>query len=80
MAKAIVCTGTTQIVGATATISYTVSLLGPPNLSYSADYLVDTTISMNANLIAWRTKIIAEALARGVTLLTSDVIVFGGPV
>ena len=79
MAKAIVCIGGTQVVGVQATISYTVSVLGPPNYSYAADYLVDTAISLVANLLAWRNKVIAQAVERGVTLLVTDVIVFGAP-
>lgn len=80
MAKAIVCIGGTQMVGNNATISYTVTVIGPPNYSYGSDYLVNTTISLNNNLIAWRNKVIAQAAEQGVTLAAADVIVFGGPV
>lgn len=80
MAKAIVCIGGTQLDGANVTISYTVSVLGPPNYSYGADYVVNTTISLNNNLLAWRNKVIAQAAEQAITLLTTDVIVFGGPV
>lgn len=67
------------MVGSTATISYTATVLGPPDYSYGSDYLVNTTISVGANLLAWRNKIIAQAAERGVTLAASDVIVFGTP-
>lgn len=79
MAKAIVCIGSTQAQNGQATISYTVSVIGPPNYSYAADYLVNTGISISANLLAWRNKVIAQAVEQGVVLLASDVIVFGAP-
>ena len=79
MAKAIVCIGDTGIDGTTPIISYTVTVVGPPTYSYSADYRVDTGITVNNNLIAWRNKIISQAAERGVALSVSDVIVFGAP-
>ena len=79
MAKAIVCIGSTQMVDPNATISYTTTILGPPNYGYSSDYTVNTTISVGANLLAWRNKIIAQAVEHGVTLAAADVIVFGAP-
>lgn len=80
MAKAIVCVGSTQVEGSTASISYSVSVLGPPTYSYSSNYIADTGITVSANLLAWRNKVIAQAVERGVTLLLTDIIVFGGPV
>jgi len=79
MAKAIVCIGGTQMDGAIATISYTVTVLGPPNYSYGSDYAVNTTISLANNLLAWRNKVIAQAAEQGITLAAGDVIVFGAP-
>lgn len=79
MAKAVVCIGSTQIENGIILISYTVSVFGPPHYSYGSNYSVDTTITLNNNLLAWRNKIIAQAAERGVTLLATDVIVFGGP-
>lgn len=79
MAKAIVCTGSTGIINDTPVISYTVVVIGLPTYSYSSDYQVNTGITVNNNLIAWRNKIIAQAAENGVTLLPSDVIVFGAP-
>lgn len=80
MPKVIVCIGPTQVtILGTVTISYTASVIGPPSYSYGAEYVVDTGITLNANLIAWRAKIIAQALERGVTLLAADVITFGAP-
>lgn len=79
MAKAIVCVGQTQVESGQASVSFTVSLLGPPNLSYGSSYTVDTGLSVANNLLAWRNKIIAQAAERGITLAPSDVIVFGAP-
>lgn len=82
MPKAIVCIGPTSVNGPTQSsilINYTVSVIGPPNYSYASDYEVITSMSVTNNLIAWRNKIITQAAERGVTLLTSDVIVFGAP-
>lgn len=62
-----------------AAVSYTVSIIGPPNYSYQSDYIVNTSISLTNNLLAWRNKIIAQAVERGVTLAVGDVIVFGAP-
>lgn len=82
MAKAVVCISSTSVDPSNSEISlfYTVSVLGPPTYSYGSSYTVNTTITLNNNLIAWRNKIIAQAAERGVTLLAADVIVFGGPV
>lgn len=79
MPKAIVCIGSTQLESGVPSISYTVSVIGPPNYSYGADYIVNTSISLMNNLLAWRNKVIAQAVERGVTLLAADIIVFGGP-
>lgn len=79
MAKAIVCIGSTQMVEEEATISYTVTVLGPPNYSYSGDFAVDMRFAASANLLAWQNKIIKQAAERKVLLAVSDVIVFGGP-
>ena len=79
MAKAMVCIGSTQVNMGTASINYSVSLIGPPNLSYSADYLVNTSITVTANLLAWRNTVISYAASKGITLLVADVIVFGAP-
>lgn len=79
MPKAIVCIGPTSSVEGTVRISYTVSVIGPPHYSYAADYVVDTSMSVNANLIAWRSKVIAQAVEHGLTLLNSDVVTFGTP-
>lgn len=79
MAKAIVCISDTSVDGAVIRIGYTVSVVGPPNYSYASDYIVNTGISVANNLLAWRNKVIAQGLEQGVTLLASDVIVFGAP-
>lgn len=79
MAKAIVCIGPCGIDGDIPIISYTVAVIGPPNYSYGSDYRVNTSITVNNNLIVWRNKIISQAVEQGVTLAASDVIVFGAP-
>ena len=79
MAKAIVVVGSTQMEGPSASLSYTATILGPPNYSYASNYLVNTSITVNANLLAWRNKIIAQAAEQSVILAASDVIVFGAP-
>lgn len=79
MPKAIVCIGSTDLENGEPRISYTVTVIGPPTYSYGSDYLVNTTISLANNLLAWRNKIINQASENGVILLASDVIVFGGP-
>lgn len=79
MPKAIVCIGSTDLENGEPRISYTVTVIGPPTYSYGSNYLVNTTISLANNLLAWRNKIINQASENGVILLASDVIVFGGP-
>lgn len=82
MAKAVVCISSTSVddISGGVDIFYTVSVIGPPTYSYGSSYTVNTEISLNNNLLAWRNKVIAQAAERGVTLLEADVIVFGGPV
>lgn len=79
MAKVIACVGATEVENGNAKIGYTVSLIGPPTLSYASEYMVNTGISVANNLLAWRNKIIADAASRGVVIVASDVIVFGAP-
>ena len=79
MAKAIVCVGPTQVTNGLASISYSVSVLGTVPLSYGSDYIVNTGITVSANLTAWKNKIIAEVSSMGTTLLGTDIIVFGAP-
>lgn len=79
MAKAIVCVGSTQVSAGVPHISYSVSVLSTVPFSYGSDYTVDTSISVAANLLAWRNKVITQAAEKGIVLLTTDVIVFGAP-
>lgn len=79
MAKAIVCIGATFINGTEPSIGYSVTVIGPPTYSYGSDYTINTAQSLNNNLIAWRNKVIAQAQEKGVTLLSTDIIVFGAP-
>lgn len=80
MAKIIVCVGSCHVSVDKASISYTVAVIeSGNNYSYSADYEVDTTITVNNNLIAWRNKIIAQVAEKGIVVTAADVIVFGGP-
>jgi hypothetical protein len=79
MSKAIVCHGSTQVSNSNVLIDYNVSIIGPPNFSYGSTYQVDTGISVSANLTAWKNKIIAEVVTRGITITGTDIIVFGAP-
>lgn len=80
MAKAIVVISSTQVENLVASVSYSASVInGGSPYSYGSSYTVNTGISLAANLTAMRNKVIAEAAANGVTLLTADVIVFGAP-
>lgn len=80
MPKAIVCVIGASIVNSSIpSLSYSVVVIGPPNYSYAADYEVNTSISLSANLLAWRNKVIAQALENVIVLTPSDIIVFGGP-
>ena len=81
MAKAIVVPNGTSVDDSNGDvrINYSASVIGPPNYSYGSDYIVNTGISVAANITAWRNKIIAQGAERGVTLLTTDVILFGLP-
>jgi len=80
MAKAIVCVGTTQTDFGIVYINYSVSILDTVPYSYNSSYLVDTEISVTADLTAWKNKIITEALQKKNTVLVlTDIIVFGAP-
>lgn len=81
MAKAIVVPTSTSVDDVTGNVrmNYTASVIGPPNYSYGSDYVVNTGISVANNITACRNKIIVQGAERGVTLLTTDVILFGLP-
>lgn len=80
MAKVIVVVSNTQVNDGLALIGYTVSVIQIAEpFSYGSHYSVNIAQSLTVNLLAWRTKILAEIAERGVSALTSDVIVFGGP-
>lgn len=80
MAKAVVCVSSTDVDDSgNINMHYTVSVLGPPTYSYGSSYIVNTGITVNANLNAWKNQVIAQAAERSVTLAGSDVIVFGVP-
>lgn len=80
MAKAIVVVSHTQINDGNALIGYTVSVIQIAEpFSYGSHYSVNIAQGLAANLLAWRTKILAEIAERGVIAVASDVIVFGGP-
>ncbi len=61
MAKAIVVVSSTTLDGNIPKMHYSVTVIGPPNYSYGSDYDVNTGITVNNNLIAWRNKVIAQA-------------------
>lgn len=51
-----------------------------PVRNFSSDFKPNTTLSIAQNLIDLRLKVVADCAGQGVTLLSTDVIVFGGPV
>jgi len=60
MAKAVVCVSSTNVEdNGDVVLNYTVSVIGPPTYSYGSGYLVNTGISLNNNLLAWRNQVIA---------------------
>lgn len=79
MAKAIVVTTNTDIQNTTVYIGYQVSIIGPPNYNFSSIYIVNTGISVAANLTAWKNKIIVEVSEKGPMIAATDIIMFGSP-
>ena len=73
-----VVSGSQVIPGPKILVSYSASIDVPP-ISFSADFEVNTTLNATVNLVNMRTKLVSDCASQGVTLLTSDVIVFGGP-
>jgi hypothetical protein len=80
MAKVVIVVESTQVVIGNVFISYSASIIGTSNISYGADYQVNTGISVVANITAWRSKIIAEVLIKGSVIIDTDIIIFGSPV
>lgn len=81
MAKIIIVIASTSVNNGEAMISYTASVIQTATpYSYSADYQVNTGITLNNNLLSWRNKIIAQALEKGIIVTAADLIIFGGPV
>lgn len=80
MAKAIVVVSATHVnASGNVCIGYSVSVTGPPHFSYSADYQVNTSTIVSANLIEWKNKIIKEVGEKNTTITGSDIILFGFP-
>jgi hypothetical protein len=79
MAKAIVSWGACSIVTGIPVIAYSAAIIDTTPFAYSADYKVNTGISLAANFLAFQNKVIAECLTKGTTLAISDVITFGAP-
>lgn len=79
MSRVLVVVNNTQVVNDGVSVTYSTSVIGPPNFSYESDYKVDTEISVGSNLTIWKNKIIAEVLEQGVIIIGSDIIVFGAP-
>lgn len=79
MAKVIIVPSDPQVVDGQVLMGYGAAVIGPSNFSYGADYKVNTGISVGANLIAWKNKIIGEVAEQGVVIIATDVIVFGIP-
>lgn len=80
MAKAIITISGMQLISGSINIGYSVGVVGPPNAIFIANYVVDTGISVAANITAWKNKIIAEVAQQGVTIAGTDIITFGSPV
>ena len=59
-------------------VSYTISI-DVPVLNFASEFQVDTALTVAVNLVNLKTKIVGDCLGRGVTLIATDVIVFGGP-
>lgn len=79
MPKTIIVPVVTQVVSGVVQVEYSASVIGPPHFSYGADYKVNISISVGANLTAWKNKVIAEVAEKGVTIVGADVIMFGVP-
>lgn len=73
-----VVSGSQVISGPKIIVNYSASI-DVPAINFSADFQVNTTLSAVVNLVNMRTKLVADCASQGVTLLTADVIVFGGP-
>jgi hypothetical protein len=74
MPKVIICIVNTQVVNDKLLVGYSASVLGPPNYSYGADYVVDIN---ELDLVALKNKIINEVKEKGVNVINSDVTIFG---
>ena len=60
-------------------VSYTLSI-DIPVFNISSEFQVNAAVSVAINLANLKTKVVADCARLGVTLLVTDVIVFGGPV
>ena len=79
MPKVICVIGSAQAISATQfSVGYTCAT-DVPVRNFSADFRPNTALSVAQNLIDLRTKVVADCAGQGVTLLATDVIVFGGP-
>lgn len=82
MAKAIIVVQNTYVENNEASIGYTASVIktGNKNFSYSGSYQITSTLSLAANLSAWRSQVINQIAEESIVLTASDIIIFGAPV
>ena len=79
MAKAICVISMVQsISGPKLLVGYTVAT-DIPITNFGADFKANTAVSVATNLANLKTKVVADCANQGVTLVSTDVIVFGGP-
>lgn len=79
MPKALcVFTGAVAVSATQFTVNYSCAT-DVPVRNFSSDFKPNTTLSVAQNLIDFRIKAVADCAGQGVTILSTDVIVFGAP-
>ena len=78
-ATAVVVAGGVQSVNGNAMMLYSVVIIDSPNpaQSYSSDYTINVGQTVAQNVTAWKNKIIAEVGAKGATITTGNIILWG---
>lgn len=80
MAKAICAIANVQAVtGPLFLVGYMVSV-DIPITNFGSNFQADTSVSVATNLANLRAKVVLDCAGKGITILTTDVLVFGGPV
>lgn len=79
MPKAFCVITTAQAVSASQfTVGYSCAT-DVPVRNFSSDFKPNTALSIAQNLADLKTKVVTDCAGQGVTIATTDVIVFGGP-